>query len=338
MSGMRIAIVGLGSAGTSALESLSSDERYSIVGLVDSDETVLSWAAPALSECSFRSCDEMLERVVPDILYVATTSPSHCEIVLRAVELGVKSILCEKPIATSIDEARLMVESCRENAVRLAVNHTRRWHPVFQRAAQFLAAGSMGPVAHVHTTLGGGRLGCMGSHVFDTWRMLLNDDVEWISACIDERYAGDHKGRDLFDPGGHAFAVFKKGTRASLDISEDMGTPPFHVITCAMGRMLIDESEGVTMECHARSDSGMSKRLGEYDLPLHSVYHMCHGGSFDTLECALEELAGARDISCTGLDGFKSLQMCLMCHQSSHNGTARAWAALPQRGLRLKFA
>ena len=91
----------------------------------------------------------MLENECLDIVSVTANTPLHCEMVIKAAQSGVKAIFCEKPIATSLKEADAMIKVCERESVKLIVNHTRRWHPHYQKAKNLIDSGEIGKVTSI---------------------------------------------------------------------------------------------------------------------------------------------------------------------------------------------
>ena len=110
-----------------------------------------------------------------------------------AAEAGVKGILCEKAMATSLQECDAMIAACQRHEVKLLVNHPRRFHAVFEIAKQQIQAGAIGEVK-LAQCLGYGKLMHNGSHTFDVLRDFFGD-AAWIQG---ELVATD----DLADPDG----------------------------------------------------------------------------------------------------------------------------------------
>ena len=70
-------------------------------------------------------------------------------------EVGVRGILCEKSIATSLADADRMIEACEEHEVVMSIDHTRRWWPHYNAAAAKVWDGSLGVVRRIVATAGG---------------------------------------------------------------------------------------------------------------------------------------------------------------------------------------
>jgi predicted dehydrogenase len=112
----------------------------------------------------------------------------HAPVVLDAALAG-KHVICEKPIATNLEEAEHMVAACRDAKVMLAVAVELCFVPKFVRAKELVEAGALGRVYQVHQReqhagphspwfytreeAGGGILMDMGCHSIEVSRWLL---------------------------------------------------------------------------------------------------------------------------------------------------------------------
>lgn len=98
-----------------------------------------------------------LENLPPNVMYerefdivsVATPAKTHKDVVANLMVNPPKLIFVEKPIATNLEDAKWMVDACAEHKVKLCVNHTRRWHPIWQRVVETLKAGQARPTMAV---------------------------------------------------------------------------------------------------------------------------------------------------------------------------------------------
>ena len=90
----------------------------------------------------------------PDIDAVINPLPNsmHCEWTIKAAEAG-KHILCEKPLAVTVDEARRMIQAARANNVLLVEAFTHRWNPHLRKARQLIAEGAIGTVTSLFSAL-----------------------------------------------------------------------------------------------------------------------------------------------------------------------------------------
>ena len=83
---------------------------------------------------------EMIDKEDLDIIQVATPYNRHTDIVVRSAQAGVKRILCEKPMATTVADCDRMLAACEANGVLLSVDHTRRWRPIYHRVRAAIRA------------------------------------------------------------------------------------------------------------------------------------------------------------------------------------------------------
>jgi predicted dehydrogenase len=85
------------------------------------------------------------QSVQPDVVAIATPTDTHRQIVGTVLSLErPRAILCEKPLAYGLDDARWMVEKCRRAEVLLAVNYMRRSDPGVTEISRRLRTGEIG--------------------------------------------------------------------------------------------------------------------------------------------------------------------------------------------------
>ncbi|TVR71752.1 MAG: gfo/Idh/MocA family oxidoreductase [Sphaerobacteraceae bacterium] len=88
---------------------------------------------------------ELLNRDDIDFVDICTPEFLHCEQVVAAAEAG-KHILCEKPMAATVDEADRMIAAAKANDVMLMIGHSRRFTDRYRNAWQAVAEGRIGNV------------------------------------------------------------------------------------------------------------------------------------------------------------------------------------------------
>jgi predicted dehydrogenase len=126
---MRVLVAGLGNMGMShalAHHRLGSE----IVGLVNRSPVAL----PAeLMDCRlFKTFAEGLEATRPDLAVIATYSDSHADYAVKAMEAGAH-VFVEKPLATTVGDARRVVTTAQRLGKKLVVGYILRHHPSWQR-------------------------------------------------------------------------------------------------------------------------------------------------------------------------------------------------------------
>jgi 1,5-anhydro-D-fructose reductase (1,5-anhydro-D-mannitol-forming) len=148
-----------------------------------------------------------------DAVYVATPNHLHAPIVEAAARAG-KHVLCEKPMATSVEDAERMVVACREAGVQYATAFDQRFQAYHRRLRDLIAAGRMGTITAVRihyacwtpvdwrpptddgshdnwrvdpNRAGGGAFIDLAPHGLDLTQYLLDDEIEEV-ACLLQRH------------------------------------------------------------------------------------------------------------------------------------------------------
>ena len=136
---LRIGILGAGHMGRTHAEVLGRDERVRLVGVADPDAGRAQRLAGDLHVPHHAEL-EALFRAGLDLLVVTTPNRFHVEASLLALSRGV-GVLCEKPMAISLEDARRICEAAERPGAFYAVAHNRRHAPVYGRVRGFLREG-----------------------------------------------------------------------------------------------------------------------------------------------------------------------------------------------------
>ncbi len=80
-----------------------------------------------------------------DAVIVAATNTTHAEMTIAALKAG-KDVMCEKPMATTLEDARAMVETARRTGRKLMIAHNQRLEPANVKAREILQSGKLGKV------------------------------------------------------------------------------------------------------------------------------------------------------------------------------------------------
>jgi predicted dehydrogenase len=128
-----------------------------------------------------------------DAVYISLANHLHLEWAVKALNSG-KHVLCEKPLATSHTEAKLMADAAIANDKLLVEAVWTRWHPRFERMVELVRVGDIGPLkkidsAFTFTTtftenyrlvpeMGGGSLLDVGPYQAHVWSALTPKDAE----------------------------------------------------------------------------------------------------------------------------------------------------------------
>ncbi len=184
---------------------------------------------------SHETLDALLADPAVDAVYISTTNELHKDQTIRAAAAG-KHVLCEKPLALTVADARAMVDACVEAGVIMATNHHLREAATLRTVRDAIADGRIGrPVAamvfqaiylrpQLHTwrtnkpSAGGGAVLDVGVHCADTLRFLLDDEPEEMSAFTQSTGLASQGLEDH----GMAVVRFSKGLIASFHMGHNM--------------------------------------------------------------------------------------------------------------------
>jgi len=97
-------------------------------------------------ERAYTSTEEMLKREELDVISVCSHIQWHCEHTIAAAESGVKAILCEKPMAPTLEECDEMIDVCKRNGVKLQIGFMKRFNPGHQNIKRLISEGEIGKV------------------------------------------------------------------------------------------------------------------------------------------------------------------------------------------------
>ncbi|MGW6911683.1 Gfo/Idh/MocA family protein [Streptomyces sp. NPDC054940] len=159
----------------------------------------------ATAETDWRA---LIERDDIDLVDICTPGDSHAEIALAALAAG-KHVLCEKPLANSVEEAEAMAaaaETAYSNGQLAMVGFNYRRVPASALARSMVAEGRLGTLRHVRVTYlqdwlvdpefpltwrlrkelaGSGALGDLGAHIIDLAQYLAGEQLTGVSALTE---------------------------------------------------------------------------------------------------------------------------------------------------------
>lgn len=299
-----------------------------IVGVMSANsERGAAYAAEHNIKLATTSLDQLFDKV--DAVYVATTNNLHYGQVLAAAKAG-KHVLCEKPLALTLAEAREMVAACKAAGVVMGTNHHLRnaathramrdavregrvGRPLFARVAHavYLPAHLQGWRIKDPKT-GAGVAMDITVHDADTLRFVLGDDPESVVAMTQSAGMGEGGIED----GVMGVARFKSGLLAH-----------FHdAFTCRYARTAFEVhgSDGSLLgaDCMTQRPIGtvtLRNADGEALLPL--VQENLYERSVRAFHAAIR---GEGAPSASGEDGVRSMAMAIASLEAARSGREAA--------------
>ncbi|WLS03322.1 Gfo/Idh/MocA family protein [Shinella oryzae] len=271
--------------------------------------------------------DDLVNDPAIDAVYISTTNELHRDQALAAAKAG-KHILCEKPLAMSLDDARAMVQAAKDAGVVLATNHHLRNAATHRAMREAIKAGRIGtPLAarvfhavylppHLQgwrlekPEAGGGVILDITVHDTDTLRFVLDSDP--VEAIAFSQAGG--MGKAGLEDAVMGVLRFQNGVIAQF---HDGFTTKF-----AETGLEVHGTEGSligrnVMTQRATGSVTLRDANGEHDLPLDQA------NLYETALSAFHAaIAGKGKPSATGEDGIWSLATGLAVVEAARSGGA----------------
>jgi predicted dehydrogenase len=196
---------------------------------------------------------ELLDEVRPEVVSIATNSPSHAEIAIACARSGVMAVYCEKPIATRLVDGERMIAACRDSKTLLVINHNRRFIPMYRKLRDLVAAGELGTLTSCNLQWATGRLGNVGTHFFDAIEMLTGREIVSASGTLDHAGLPDCRGPEYRDPGGWGLLQLAGGLVVTVDAGEQARVPATVTLNGTDARATVAR-DGVRITSHDGSE------------------------------------------------------------------------------------
>ena len=132
---VRVAVVGVGYLGRHHARILSALPGVELVAVIDVNRSRAEQIAAQNGTVALTDCRDVIGKV--DAVTIAVPTEAHTAIALPCLSAGV-SVLVEKPMARTLDEADAMIDAAARAGVTLAVGHTERFNPAVEVARPLL--------------------------------------------------------------------------------------------------------------------------------------------------------------------------------------------------------
>lgn len=215
------------------------------------NEAAVSQAAQQWGWASYETdWRRLIERDDIDAIDIGTPNDTHYDIAIAAIRAG-KHVVCEKPLALTVEQARRMRDEAEQAGVVHMICHNYRFAPAVQFARQLIADGRLGRIYHIRATYlqdwlsdpqapagwksrkavsGSGALGDIGAHIIDLARFLVGEFAE-VTALL-ETFV---KERPAETPGQPPVAIDVDDTAAFLARFDNGAVGTFEATRFAKG-------------------------------------------------------------------------------------------------------
>jgi 1,5-anhydro-D-fructose reductase (1,5-anhydro-D-mannitol-forming) len=222
-----------GIADESVAPALTELDGAELVGVTSRDlGRAQEFAAKHGARLATTNVDELFADPELQIVYIATPNSLHASQVIAAAAAG-KHVFCDKPLATSVAEARAAVDACQEADVKLGINFQTRYYPPTAEILDVVRSGALGEILLVDCAMAPGRfpfrdwrtdrelaglgtLNNLGVHAYDFVRYVLGAEIVEATALLDVGR------RDELEKLAVSAVRFDNGTLANVLVSQDI--------------------------------------------------------------------------------------------------------------------
>jgi predicted dehydrogenase len=148
------AVVGLGNIShVAVLPAFRHSRKSKLVAVVSGDlkkARRLAAKFGASAWYTYDDYDRCLENPAVQAVFIATDNGSHARFSVRAAEAR-RHVLCEKPMATTVDDCQRMIGACREHNVRLMIAYRKYFEPASLALKKLITSGKLGKLKIIHS-------------------------------------------------------------------------------------------------------------------------------------------------------------------------------------------
>jgi predicted dehydrogenase len=263
-SPIRYAVVGAGNiAQVAVLPAFDhARENSKLVAIISSDaekREALSQRYGVEHTGGYDDFEALLDRAAVDAVYIALPNSLHRSFTERAARAGVH-VLCEKPMAETIEDCEAMIEACEHNNVRLMVAYRLHYEEANLRALQLAQSGKLGKLrvfssvfsqvvrpGDVRTKgeLAGGALYDMGVYAINAARTLFRDEPQEVLATS---FTGSHEDYLEVDATTTAILRFTEGRVAQFTASLQAAAVSSYRMIGTEGDLRVEPAYGYTSD------------------------------------------------------------------------------------------
>jgi predicted dehydrogenase len=297
-----------------------------LVGVADEEKDRGKPIAQQYGTAFFASYEELLGSELDGVL-ICSENNKHRQLVEMAAAAGT-NVMCEKPLATTLQDAKAIVDACDQAGVMLMTAFPMRFSPPVMEIKYRLDAGEFGQVLCFNSTnqgelplkyrawfvdkqlAGGGALIDHTVHLVDMMRWFLESEVSEVYAQTNHIF---HADKVAVETGGLELITFNNGTFASIDSSwsrpdywPTWGGLTFEMVT-ERGSLLVD---------------GFSQNLTVYTDERQGPAWMFWGSDINQAMVTdfIQAIRQDRPPRVTGMDGYRATQVALAAYQSDKLG------------------
>lgn len=336
MSKIRVAVIGCGSiAKHRHVLEYHAHTSVEIVAVCDIVKERAEDLATKYQAQAYTNYEQLLDEVEVDAVSVCLPNYLHAPVSIAALDAGCH-VLCEKPMATTYEEAQNMIIAAERNDKKLMIAHNQRFVNSHQRAKELITSGSLGKIYSFRTTFGHGgpegwsadgksswffnkeqafigAMGDLGVHKADLIRYLLGEEFTEVSSMV----TTNAKDYSTVDDNAVCILKSQSGIIGTLSASwayksgEDNST----VIYGENGVLQLEDDPNYSLIVNYKDGATVKYELGK-------IQSNDGGGQTTThvIDHFIESIETGKEPAITGEEGLRSLNIILAALESSETG------------------
>jgi predicted dehydrogenase len=267
---MRAAVIGLGRMGAepsirlkeilpegwlpiSHMEAILNQSKLDLIAICDADQHKVNRFKNHYSiPIGYTSYKDLLVNEKPEFLSIATRTSIRKDIIINAVENGVRLIYAEKPLCNSVAECEDILALLKKHQIILGYGVNRRYHYLYRKARQLIYDGLIGDLKEIHVEHGYGNLLWSHPHSIDMLLFFAGTcEFQYVQGKCN--FSSSYNAQDLLiddDPFiEHAYIKFCNGVQGVITSSG--GT---NVRLCGTKGNIAIHGDGKFLECYIGTD------------------------------------------------------------------------------------
>jgi UDP-N-acetyl-2-amino-2-deoxyglucuronate dehydrogenase len=319
---VRFAVVGCGGIAKSHFTGIEQTDAAVLVAVCDADPERAKEYGELYGVRSYTEYTELLASDEVDVVCLCTPSGMHADQTIQAAHAG-KHIVCEKPMAITLEDARRMMEVCEANRVKLATIFPRRMTPASIFAKRLIDEGRLGRlslcsgyVKFYRDQAYYDRAGWRGTWAMDGGGAMMNqgihtiDLLQWLAGPVESLrgYARSVLRRIEVEDTAVVSLQYRSGALGAIEATTTAYHQPNHriVIHGEYGTLILTDDEITTLEVQG----------DPIEIPSFPSFSLFPDGHTAQIRDMAQAIIEDRAPIVTGKDGIHSLEIILGSYES----------------------
>ncbi|MHA6482464.1 Gfo/Idh/MocA family protein [Paenibacillus sp. strain BS8-2] len=319
---MKIAVLGCGGMGQVHANIYANMNGVELTCVCDDQLSSAEHLASITGASAYSSFETMLAQADFEVVSITLPSHLHKAYTLLAAQAG-KHIICEKPIALTLEDAADMIRCCEENGVRLFIGHVVRFFPEYVNMKQALEQGRIGRPGVAHASRIGAHPGPSkpwfaqmnksGGVIVDLMIHDL-DFLRWTLGEVSTVYGLNRNQKGL----DYALVTLQFESGVVANVEANWGFPgPFHTkaeIAGSEGIVVANSLKNSSLQVFKTNQDGASDSISSSP-GFHSPYEL-------QLNHFVQCIRTGEEAIVTPEDAYRALELALAALESVRTGKA----------------